>query len=98
MIGLSSNAVVTVDALGAVVKPGILVARDRTVDLTNETGELVQVFVPACESGHLFSIKSGDTQKISLEGVPAGIHAFAVFSRKVGDFARGQSSPKIIIQ
>lgn len=98
MIGLSSSAVVTVDELGAVVKPGILVARDRVVDLTNGTGELIQVFVPACENGHLFSIKPGDTQTISLADASAGIHAFAVFSRKTGDFARGNSSPKIIIQ
>lgn len=98
MIGLSSGAVVTVDELGAVVKPGILVARDRAVDLTNETGELIQVFVPACVKGHLFSIEPGDTQRISLDGISAGIHAFAVFSRRAGDFARGGSSPKIIIQ
>jgi hypothetical protein len=98
MIGLTNKATVRVDELGAVVKPGILVAQDRAVDLTNETGDLIQVFVPACEKGHLFSVRPGDTQRISLEGVAAGIHAFAVFSRRAGDFARGGSSPKIIIQ
>jgi hypothetical protein len=99
MIGLSKHATVQVDALGAVVKPGILVAKqNETVELTNGTDEVIQVFVPACGGGLVLTIQGGATGAINLAGVDAGIHAFAVFSRKAGDFARGLSSPKIIIQ
>ena len=99
MIGLTNKATVTVDAFGAVVRPGILIAKkDGAVELTNGTGELIQVFVPACDGGHVVSIEKDGTKSIDLKGAEEGIHAFAVFSRKAGDFARGQSSPKIIIQ
>jgi len=99
MMGLTNKATVLVDVFGAVMKPGILVTKkNETVELTNGTDDVIQVFVPACEKGVVVSIKGGATGVIDLAGVDPGIHAFAVFSRKADDFARGQSSPKIIIQ
>jgi hypothetical protein len=98
MATLTNAARVTVDVLGAAVRPGILIARDRAIALTNETKALVRVFVPGCGDGHVTDIAPGATETITLAAIGVGIHAFAVFSQEADDFARGNSSPKIIIQ
>jgi hypothetical protein len=97
---LTNKGVVAVEGSGAVLKPGILWTSPRgVVELQNETGEAIDVFLPvgADEDGRFATIQSCQSRSFTLGGTE-GIYPFAVFSHQTGDFARGNSSPRVIIK
>ncbi len=94
----TNKGVVRVDVLGAVVKPGILFAPPGgSLRLTNKTGGAIDVFLTGCAERTVLRIPGGEEGLLRLTA-PEGIHPFAVFSHKTGDFARGNSSPRVIIK
>jgi hypothetical protein len=93
---LTDQGVVVVDDIGAAVVPGILVAEGRAFRLVNKTRKGIDVFVTG-NAPSVVSIPAGGKKVIAVDAQP-GVYPFAVFSHEAGDFARGNSSPRIIIQ
>jgi hypothetical protein len=94
---IARKAVVSVDALGAVVRPGIVFADKQAVTIQNQTDAPIQVFLPEGAESQVTTIQAGATQSVTLNA-GEGVYAYAVFSQETGDFARGNSSPRIIIR
>jgi hypothetical protein len=91
-------ATVSVDALGAVIKPGILCAtKEKTIDILNDTGGWIDVLVPHDDRPEALRIDKTKRATITLRREP-GIYTFSVYCEETGDCVRANSNPKVILQ
>jgi hypothetical protein len=91
-------ATVTVDAFGAVIKPGILCAtKEKTIEIVNGTGGWIDVLVPHDDRPEALRIDKEKSLTITLRRQP-GIYTFSVYSEQTGDCVRANSNPKVILQ
>jgi len=97
MIKLVNTATVVLDSVGAaVVKPGIVTSDGGVIVINNQTGKPIQVYIPELSPNAETVLDSGPrTIPVHL---PPGVYACAIFSQAADDFAKGYSSPKIIIK
>ena len=95
---LTNKAVVTVDGLGAAVRPGILyTAPGGSIQLNNQSGGVIDVFLTGGGAPQVLTIPATEIGSLT-PAAPEGIYVYAVYSHATGDFARGNSSPRVIIK
>jgi hypothetical protein len=95
---LTHRGVVRVDVLGAAVRPGILYASPGgAFELHNQTASVIDVFLTGGSQPQVVTIAPDEVKGLTLQA-SEGIYPFAVFSHEAGDFARGNSSPRVIIK
>ncbi len=99
------NVEVRVDSdRGAVARPVAvsvdLRVKDDSVVITNGTGDAIEIWIPNTgargtrrEVGESLTLTPAE-----LAGLGRGRHAYAVYCHEVQDFAKGASSPEIIIR
>jgi hypothetical protein len=100
MIKLVNTATVVLDSVGAaVVKPGIVTADKGVIIIDNQTGKPIKVYIPGLSPNAETAIDSGP-RAIPVEKLQSspGVYACAIYSEAADEFARGYSSPKIIIK
>jgi Ni,Fe-hydrogenase III small subunit len=98
MIKLVNTATVVLDSVGAaVVKPGIVTADKGVIIIDNQTGKPIQVYIPGLSPTAETVIEAGP-RAIPVEKLQPGVYACAIYSEAADEFARGYSSPKIIIK
>jgi len=83
--------------------PGRISARRAAADViewVNRTGGQITISLPAGISGAAaeIHIEEGEAGEVAVDKATTGSHEYQIFCRSTNNFARGNSSPMIIIE